>query len=66
MRQAYRDIVNDILDTAIHALIDLKLTSNLGPHPLFALAAYKITYQPHKWRNVLPNVDLLAEEEPQT
>lgn len=65
MRQAYRDIVNQILDTAIHSMIDLKLTSNLGPHPLFAVAAYKITYETRKWRNILPNIDLAANEEPQ-
>jgi hypothetical protein len=66
MRRAYRDIVTDILDLAIHAMIDLKISSNLGPHPLFAVAAYKITYQPKKYQNVIPNLTLTDDDEPQT
>lgn len=66
MRRAYRDIVTDILDLAIHAMIDLKISSNLGPHPLFAVAAYKITYQPKKYQNVNPNLTLTDDDEPQT
>jgi hypothetical protein len=66
MRRAYRDIVTDILDLAIHAMTDLKISSNLGPHPLFAVAAYKITYQPKKYQNVIPNLTLTDDDEPQT
>lgn len=66
MRRAYREIVTDILDIAIHSMIDLKISSNLGPHPVFAVAAYKITYQPKKYRNVIPNLTLTEDDEPQT
>jgi len=66
MRRAYSEIVSHVLDLAIHAMIDLRISSNLGPHPLFAVAAYKVTYQPKKYQNIIPNLTLTEEDEPQT
>jgi hypothetical protein len=66
MRRAYSEIVSHVLDLAIHAMIDLHISSNLGPHPLFAVAAYKVTYQPKKYQNIIPNLTLTEDDEPQT